>query len=106
MFSVTSHWSSVPTMRFRPLVGTALLLALSALASSAQGPAGGRNAAALKTLSLEELGSLKVVTETKEPTDIWHTPSAIYVLTGDEIRRSGVTSVPDALRLVPGVNVA
>ncbi len=61
---------------------------------------------ALKTLSLEELGNIKVVTQSKEPTSIANTPAAIYVLTGDEIRRSGVTSVPDALRLVPGVNVA
>lgn len=60
----------------------------------------------LKTMSLEELGSIQVVTESKEPTEIWKTPSAIYVLTGEEIRRSGVTNVPDALRLVPGVDVA
>jgi iron complex outermembrane receptor protein len=31
---------------------------------------------------------------------------AIYVLTGDDIRRSGVTTIPEALRLVPGVEVA
>ena len=57
-------------------------------------------------MSLEELGTVQVVTESKEPTEIWKTPSAIYVLTGEEIRRSGVTNVPDALRLVPGVDVA
>lgn len=33
-------------------------------------------------------------------------PSAIYVLTGEDIRRARVTSVPEALRLVPGVQVA
>ena len=42
----------------------------------------------------------------KEPTEVWNTPSAIYVLTQEDIRRSGVSSVADALRLVPGVNVA
>ncbi len=60
----------------------------------------------LKSLSIEDLGNIQVVTETKEPEEVWKTPSAIYVLTGDEIRRSGVTSIPDALRLVPGVDVA
>src|SRR6202021_204066 len=60
----------------------------------------------LKTMSLEELGSIQGVTESKEPTQIWNTPSAIYVLTGEDIRRSGVTNIPDALRLVPGVDVA
>ncbi|HEX2917959.1 MAG TPA: TonB-dependent receptor [Edaphobacter sp.] len=47
-----------------------------------------------------------MVTQNKEFTDVWHTASAIYVLSGDDIRRSGATSVPDALRLIPGVNVA
>jgi iron complex outermembrane receptor protein len=60
----------------------------------------------LKSLSLEQLGNVEVVTETKEPTEVWNTPSAIFVLTGDDIRRSGATSIPDALRLVPGVDVA
>ncbi|MGB9029912.1 MAG: TonB-dependent receptor plug domain-containing protein [Acidobacteriaceae bacterium] len=60
----------------------------------------------LKSLSLEQLGKIEVVTETKEPTEVWNTPAAIFVLTGDEVRRSGVTNIPDALRLVPGVNVA
>src|SRR5215469_8205243 len=60
----------------------------------------------LKTLTLEQLGNVEVTTQSKEPTQVWDTPAAIYVLTGDDIRRSGVTSVPDALRLIPGVNVA
>ncbi|HEX4312251.1 MAG TPA: TonB-dependent receptor plug domain-containing protein [Acidobacteriaceae bacterium] len=60
----------------------------------------------LKKLSLEQLGKVEVVTANKEPTEVWNTPAAIFVLTQDDIRRSGVTNVPDALRLVPGVNVA
>jgi len=59
----------------------------------------------LKSLSLEDLGNIEVTTASKEPAEVWQTPDAIYVLTADDIRRSGVTSVPDALRLVPGVNV-
>jgi iron complex outermembrane receptor protein len=66
----------------------------------------GENPKQLKSLSLEQLGKIEVVTETKEPTEVWNTPAAICVLTGDDIRRSGVTNIPDALRLVPGVNVA
>ena len=31
---------------------------------------------------------------------------AIFVITGEEIQRSGATSIPEALRLVPGVEVA
>ena len=33
-------------------------------------------------------------------------PAAVYVITRDEIRRSGLTSIPELLRLAPGVQVA
>jgi len=59
----------------------------------------------LKSLSLEQLGKVEVVTENKWPTEFWHTPSAVYVITADDIRRSGATSIADALRLAPGVEV-
>jgi iron complex outermembrane receptor protein len=59
----------------------------------------------LKSLTLEQLGNIEVTTQSKEPTEVWNTPAAVYVLTNDDIRRSGVTNVPDALRLVPGVDV-
>ena len=64
-----------------------------------------RQAQQLKSLTLEQLGNVEVTTQSKEPTEVWNTPAAIYVLTADDIRRAGVTNVPDALRLVPGVNV-
>lgn len=60
----------------------------------------------LKSLSLAQLGDIEVTTQSKEPTEVWNTPAAIYVLTSEDIRRSGVTNVPDALRLIPGVEVA
>src|ERR1700722_320345 len=59
----------------------------------------------LKDLTLEQLGNVEVTTASKEPEQVWKTPAAIYVLTSDDIRRSGVTSIPEALRLVPGVEV-
>jgi iron complex outermembrane recepter protein len=61
---------------------------------------------ALKRLTLEQLSQIEVTSPSKEPTPVFHTPVAIYVLTGDDIRRAGVTTIPDALRLVPGVEVA
>src|SRR5438105_14502236 len=57
----------------------------------------------LKGLDLEQLGSIEVITVTKAPREISRTPAAIYVLTSDDIRRSGATSIPEVLRLVPGV---
>src|ERR1035438_5511132 len=60
----------------------------------------------LKTLSLEQLGNTEVTTVSKEPVSIARTAAAIYVITQEDIRRSGVTSIPEALRLAPGVEVA
>jgi iron complex outermembrane recepter protein len=60
----------------------------------------------LKQLSLEELGNVEVVSVSKEPEQIWRTPAAIFVITQEDIRRSGATSIPEALRLAPGVEVA
>ncbi len=61
--------------------------------------------AALKALSLEELSALEVTTPSKEPQRALKVPVAIYVITGDDIRRSGATCIPEALRSAPGVEV-
>jgi iron complex outermembrane receptor protein len=60
----------------------------------------------LTQLSLEQLGNVEVTTASKEPEQLRRTPSAIYVITQEDIRRSGATNIPDLLRLVPGVEVA
>src|SRR5205823_7048831 len=59
----------------------------------------------LKRLSLEQLGNVEITTASKEPKKLTRTPAAIYVLTQQDIRRSGATSLPELLRLVPGVEV-
>lgn len=66
-------------------------------------PASGQD---LSQLSLQQLGNIEVTTVSKEPEEVWNTPAAIYVLTQQDIRRSGATSIPALLRLVPGVEVA
>lgn len=60
----------------------------------------------LTELSLEELMGVEVTTPSKKEESLFDTPAAVYVVTGEEIRRSGVRSIPDALRIVPGVEVA
>jgi iron complex outermembrane recepter protein len=86
--------------RQRP-ISTCLLFLLSAAPLISQAPAGG-----LKGLSLEQLGEIEVVTATKQPVQVNKTPAAIYVITQEDIRRSGARSLPEALRLAPGVDVA
>ena len=59
-----------------------------------------------KQLTLEELGNVEVTTVSKEPEQIWKTAAAIYVITNQDIQNSGATTIPEALRLAPGVEVA
>ena len=61
---------------------------------------------ALKQLSLAELGDVEVTTISKDPRQVQKTPAAIFVITQEDIRRSGARSIPEALRLAPGVEVA
>ncbi|PYV35782.1 MAG: TonB-dependent receptor [Acidobacteria bacterium] len=60
----------------------------------------------LTRLNLEELGNVEVTTVSKEPEQLRRTPAAVFVLTEEDIRRSGAASIPEVLRLVPGVEVA
>ena len=57
-------------------------------------------------LSPEQLFGATVTSVTKTPESVWDAAAAITVLTQEDIHRSGATSIPEALRLVPGVDVA
>ncbi len=56
--------------------------------------------------SLEELKEIEIVSASKKPEKISEVPSAVFVITQDDIRRSGAASIPEALRLAPGLQVA
>jgi iron complex outermembrane receptor protein len=60
----------------------------------------------LKELGLEALGNVEVTSVSKEPEAVRLTPAAIYVITQEDIRRSGATTLPEVLRLAPGLDVA
>jgi iron complex outermembrane receptor protein len=60
----------------------------------------------LSQLSLEELMNIEVVSAAKRVQKLSDVAAAVYVITPEEIRRSGATSIPEALRLVPGLSVA
>lgn len=57
-------------------------------------------------LSLEELMDVQVTTASRKPEALSESDAAVYVITGEDIRRSGVTTIAEALRLAPGVQVA
>src|SRR5258706_1089720 len=77
------------------------------LIAAARQVAGFQQAVApLTHLSLEELGNVEVTTVSKEPETLLGSPAAVYVITQDDIRRSGATSLPEVLRMAPGIDVA
>ncbi|HWA00215.1 MAG TPA: TonB-dependent receptor [Caulobacterales bacterium] len=57
-------------------------------------------------LSPEQLFDAKVISATRTSEPLWNSPAAIFVISNEDIVRSGVTSIPEALRLAPGVEVA
>jgi iron complex outermembrane receptor protein len=60
----------------------------------------------LQNLSIEDLGNLKVTSVSKRPQSLSHAAAAVYVITHDDIVRSGATSIPEILRLAPNLQVA
>jgi iron complex outermembrane receptor protein len=60
----------------------------------------------LKTMSIEQLMQIDVTLATREPESLRRAAAAITVITGDDIRRAGVTTIADALALADGIHVA
>jgi iron complex outermembrane recepter protein len=60
----------------------------------------------LTLFSLEDLMNVQVTSVSKKEQKLAKTGAAVFVITQEDIRRSGATSIPDLLRMVPGVNVA
>jgi iron complex outermembrane receptor protein len=59
----------------------------------------------LYTLGLEDLMSIQVTSVSKKPQKFSDSAAAIFVITNKDLLRSGVTSIPEALRMVPGLLV-
>jgi iron complex outermembrane receptor protein len=68
--------------------------------------ASAQSAADLTRISVEDLMQLEVTSVSKKERPLATSPAAVFVLTQEDIRRSGLTSVPELLRLVPGLHVA
>ncbi|HEV7506589.1 MAG TPA: TonB-dependent receptor [Thermoanaerobaculia bacterium] len=82
------------------LLGLALPATLSAQEEPRVAPA------ELKQLSIEQLMEIDVTSVSRRSEQLSKAAAAITVITGEDLRRSGVTSLPDALRLSVSVHVA
>jgi iron complex outermembrane recepter protein len=90
---------------FHSSISLAIVLALPLL-GHAQSPSDAGSKRELKKLSFEELLDLEVTSVSRKPSKFTESAAAIEVITQDRIRRSGVTNLPDALRLATGIHVA
>lgn len=78
------------------------VLALACLSAHAQ-----QGDVDLASASLEDLTRLRVTVSSfaRHSEDLWTTPAAVFVISSDEIAHSGATSIPDLLRMVPGLQI-
>jgi len=65
-----------------------------------------RRPADLATMSLEDLANVQILSVSKRPEKLTGAAAAVYVISRDDIRRSGYTSIPEILRLAPNLSVA
>lgn len=88
-------------------IAVVLSLSLAALPAGAQGLGETVAAAAdLKRLSIEELMEIDVTSVSRRAERLHEAAAAIVLITQEDLRRSGVTSLPEALRLVNSLHVA
>jgi iron complex outermembrane receptor protein len=80
----------------------ALGLLLISIAGTADGQKSARD---LTEASLEDLMNIEATTVSKKQQKLAQAPAAVFVITQEDIRRSGMTSIPDLLRMVPGMQV-
>ena len=100
-----SHANSpTPPVWFaRVLTATALAIALLTSAAAAVDQPDQED---LKRLSIEQLMLIDVTTAGRRAEPVGTTPAAVSVISGEDIRRAGVTTIADAVQLADGVHVA
>jgi len=95
--------------RLFSIFGLVIVVILIILASPSWGNSSGsvaQQARDLFDMSIEDLLNVEVTSVSKKEQKISEAAAAIFVITQEDIRRSGVTSIPEALRMVPGLQVA
>ena len=83
-----------------------LSLVVCCTLASGYAAANGRPLANLADLSLEQLTQINVTSASRREERLIDAPASLYVISRDEIRRAGATTLPEALRLAPNLQVA
>src|SRR5580658_4476263 len=103
-YSASIAWGKCFLSDKIPELVATCLLALTFLPAYASDP--DNKLADLGDLSLEQLSNIQVTSVSRHAENIQDAAASVYVITADDIRRSGVTSLPEALRLAPNLEVA
>jgi iron complex outermembrane receptor protein len=90
----------------RPLVVSAAVACTMAPVVSRAQEQTGFSTRELASLSLEDLSNLQITSVSRRAQSVSDAPASIYVITADDIRRSGATALPEVLRLAPNLHVA
>ena len=104
MYSI--RWKRHPwrqVLRSRFMVSLAWVLAVMVIPAAHARPVAAKD---LTELSIEDLMSVEVTTVSRKAQRLTDSTAAVFVISAEDIRRSGVTSIPEALRMVPGLEVA
>lgn len=100
------HRTGLPAGWRRLIPALALVGCCGGTGLAAGSAAAGPLVTDLTKLSLQELMNIEVTSVAKTPQSLQDASAAVFVISREDIRRSGVTSIPEALRLAPGVQVA
>ncbi len=95
-----SHWRRLQTIFFFTLFSCALTL------TRIPAPAADESLTYLKNLKIEDLLEAEVTSVSKKPEKLVDASAAVFVITADDIRRAGARTIPEALRMAPGIQVA
>lgn len=85
------------------MVSASLALAVNLLTPPAQAQSVNTD---IRQLSIEELANVEITSVSRRPEPLAEAPAAIFVISAEDIRRSGAINLPEALRLAPNLEVA
>jgi iron complex outermembrane recepter protein len=103
LFDIGSGGSVKRSLGAKPVLAT--ILATMFVATSVWGQSG-KDAPDVTAMSLEDLMNLQVTSVSKRTQRVADAAAAVFVITQEDIQRSGARNIPEALRMAPGIEVA
>src|SRR6202011_4959719 len=105
--NITMFSNRPPSLAAARFVGRTVLASFMTLFLAANGAAQSqRSVPDVTALSMEDLMNIQVTSVSKRTQKVADAAAAVFVITREDIRRSGATSIPEALRMAPGLQVA